>query len=728
MNPQEHHTHESTLYGYKLLEIEGKHAAWTTYKATEEASGKQVSALVFDTAVSQNPQMVEALEDYAFQASRLNHVNLQQVITLKNGQDGCMLVKEYVEGTRLDMYLQQKQGINWQHVLRFLKHMLHGLGAAHEAGFMQCVPTPQNVVIARGNTAKLTDMGVQLIIRKHSLLSDDSSVSDNANPYLAPESAKEDLIIPNAASDIYAVGLLGYEMLTGHSPRGQSESNYFVEENLTKALAQPIKQHNKGVPEQFSEIIQKATEHHAIHRFNNAEAMLEALEELTPAAAKPNVVYHKRVQHKRRRFRLSPATVLILTGLAALLGAGYYYKPMLQKQNPFEALNPAAVPQQERPVRTAGPLNEAAAAVPATTRPLTEDAATSATESTPDSANAGNSPAGGTTQDIEENTPAEVLEQTAQAMAAPAEATPLTKEQATVSINTAERVITPEEVAPAEEPQVVEDKAPESAPPAASTQLPFQATTVAALIQEETAEETPVTEPVTSGPSRQALADATATRRTLILTSEPGGAMVSIEGKAMGTTPFQLSNITSEQVDIVLSLPGHKSIREQIDLANDRITELFFDLLPENRPLILNVFPWGNVYLDGELVAERVSGTDTLFIAPENYTLSIEHPSFGVWEQALERGAAAPLSFDVDFTARAAFRIAAYDDNRQTLAGEVFINGHNTRQTTPVTIELPLGKHTIEVRAEGYEPIQITRLIERNSAEPEPIKLQLQRK
>ncbi len=715
MNPQEHHTHESTLYGYQLLEVAGKHTTWTTYKATEETTDKQVFVQVFDDAVTQNPQLVEALEDYAFQASRLSHVNLQQVLDFKNGQEGCILVKEYVEGTRLDLYLQQKKGLNWQHVLRFLRHMLHGMGAAHEAGFMHCVPTPQNVLIARGNTAKLMDMGVQVIIRKHSLLSDEKRNDDTFEAYLAPEAEKDDLIIPDASSDIYSLGLLGYEMLSGKSPQGHSESNYFVEENLSTAIAKPMHRRNFGVPEQLSEIIQKATEHHAIHRFNSVASMLEALDELTPKTAQPNVIYHKRVQRKRQRVRVSPALLLILGGLIALLGAGYYYKPvLLNQQNPFEALDPAAMQANEQPVRTAGPLNEAAAAVPVTTEPddsLTGEtlpaADTLAVPEPPNESPSTNSPVVASADTLEDTSPENInLE-----VATPGD----------TRINQLEAVETETR---AQEEERVEQ--------AASTPAVIAAENVAENVVENVAE--PAQEDIQQFDEASLPIESAVTttddsiRRTLILTSEPGGAMVAIEGKAMGTTPFQLSNINSKNVDLVLSLPGHKSIRQQIELADDRTTELFFDLLPENRPLILTVFPWGNVYLDGELVAERVSGTDTLLIAPENYTLSIEHPSFGVWEQTLERHAPSPLHFNVDFTARAAYRISAFDEERQAVAGEVYIDGHNTRRTTPITIELPLGEHTIEVRAEGFEPIEITRHIERGNAAPEPIKLQLRRK
>lgn len=730
MNPQEHHTQTSTLLGYQLAEVEGKYDAWTSYKATEEATGKQVAVLVFDASVSQSPQLIEALEDYAFQASRLSHVNIQQVLSFKNGPDGCILVKEYVEGTRLDTYLQQKNGVNWQHALRFLKQLLHGLDAAHEAGFMQCVPTPQSVVIARGNTAKLTDMGLQLIIRKHNLVSDDTSTADAATPYLAPESLREDLIIPNAASDIYSIGLLGYELVTGQAPSGHGESNYFVAEHLSRALDRPLRHKGKAVPERLTEIIQKATEHHAIHRYNNAEAMLEALEELTPTSAKPNVVYHKRVRPKRRRFRLSPVTLLLLVGLIGLLGAGYYYKPYLQKQNPFEALNPAAIPP-ERPIRTAGPL-EAAAAVPAAASAgeLDQPAADMADESTADTPNIPaeqpESPITAPQQEAQPPVPSAVNDAPFQTANAPGVNSAATPDDAEASANvaapddtatstgtvTTENTVTTETTVPA-----TEASTPETAPTTALMQAtPVEAVLKPEELQADLAEETAV---VPFDPDA---------RRTLILTSDPGGAMVSIEGKAMGTTPFQLSNITSNRVDMILSLPGHKSIREQITLADNQTTELFFDLLPENRPLILDVFPWGNVYLDQELVAERVSGIDTLLIAPQNYRLSIEHPSFGVWEQQLEKHAAAPLSFKVDFTSRAAFHLVAYDDNRQAVPGEVIINGHNTRQTTPITIELPLGKHTIEVRAEGYEPIEITRHVEQSSTTPEPVKLQLRRK
>ena len=146
-----------------------------------------------------------------------------------------------------------------------------------------------------------------------------------------------------------------------------------------------------------------------------------------------------------------------------------------------------------------------------------------------------------------------------------------------------------------------------------------------------------------------------------------------------------MTNISDDKVTVELTLDGYKSLTQEITLDEDFSTESSFNLIPVNRRLVLTVHPWGNVYLDGALVAGRVTGTESFMIPSEQYTLSVVHPSYGSWRKTLDLNTEGPLEFTVDFRERASLSIWAYDDNLP-LKAEVIIDGHHTQKLTPLPL------------------------------------------
>ena len=307
----------------------------TVYKAVDEKSRDTVSLQVFTPVVGKDPVLSEALEQYAANLSQLNHTNIQRVISFKNGDAGCVLIKEHINAERLDSYLEKQGILDWQLALRLLKQLLYGLSCAHDAGIVHCSLSPDNIYITQGNVAKISDIGLIQIIKENSYLSEEEWRHSTARKYAAPEAFSGDFITANEASDVYSVGLIGYQMLTGISPGGSYDSNYFVANNYALDANEPAHHHTPSIPEKLSLIIEKATEHHAIHRYPNAVAMLNALHEINFEVPEKQVVYHKRSPVPRIRFNAS--YLLILGTLLAVLSAGFFFIKS-KNQNPFLAL------------------------------------------------------------------------------------------------------------------------------------------------------------------------------------------------------------------------------------------------------------------------------------------------------------------------------------------------------------------------------------------------------
>ncbi len=636
MNLQEHQSSKYELYGFHLSEAESEDVLGTTYKAVEQSSKDPVAVQVFTQLLGKDPVLIEALDDYALQISGLIHNNIQRVISFQNGESGCILVKEYIEGMRLDGYLQAREALDWQVALRFIKQILQGLTHAHEAGFVHQNISTNNIFITRGNTAKITDFGLAQIIKENSYLSEEEWKHVTPSGYAAPEVLSVEFAVANKASDIYSVGLIAYEMLTGIRPNEPADDKYSIQVNSYDPI-DPLLLDKKGVPDSLSHVIQKATELNTAHRYPDAASMLLEIEELSSASMNPSMVVYRKKRRRRRSHKHFPAVLIAIGALLAILSASFFLLQQ-KKQNPFLVLQNGDV---ELPL----PGN-AQGITPATTP-----------------ANALLIPASDSS-DVDSTI---VLQP------------PLHDEQSGQGLED-----------DASLPQI------RAGGPESTNNAP-------------------------QAPEPQIL-------HTLIIRSNPSGATTSVNGKEMGITPFHLSNITGDKIDVELSLAGHKELRQEIFLETDRTTETFFNLIPANNHLVLTVWPWGNIYLDDMLIAERVSGTDTLMISPGQSTLSVVHPSFGSWEKQLDLSTESDLTYTVDFRKRASLSLTAFDDQQQSIAGEVVVDGKNMNVVTPLTIELPLGKHTIEVHAPGFEPFILTTTIDLENGQPEPLKLQLRRK
>ncbi len=669
MNLQEQPLSRLESYGFQLITPEHQDVLGTTYKAIESDTQETVTIRLFSSLVEENPVLTQALEDYAVQMRRLNHTNIQRILGFANGDAGCLLVKEYVSGTRLDEYLRRSGVLDWQYAVRFLRQILTGLVYAHDAGFVHRSLAPHNLFVTRGNTIKITNLGLAHLIKENGLLSEEDWGQSSALRYAAPEAFSDEFLTANKASDIYSVGLIAYEMLTGVGPNLDTDAGYAFKESLSSHNITPVHLVNDSVPEQLSEIIHKALERHAVHRYSNAVAMLDALDEIEVVPLKPSVVYHKKTKIRPASFQPSLATILLFLGAMAMVGSAYFYIKS-KNQNPFEALQSEhgyTQQQSSYPPPAAGAI-------------LTDDPINAAFEIEEDTAP--------TTSD---SLSGEAIFEGEEPMQGDESIQKVQISEDNILVNSLEELYAGEPAPPA-------DLVPESDPPAPVTQ--------------------------SSENPRPAANDL----HTLIVRSRPSGATVSIGGKELGKTPFHLTNVPGPLARVSISMPGYRRISRDIDLESGQITEKVFDLTPVNRRVVLSVHPWGNIYLDGDLVAERVSGTDTLMISPTHKVLRVRHPSFGTWETSLNTDAGENLEFNVDFRERASLSISAFDEDKEAVEGNVFINGRDLNQVTPVTIELPLGNHVVEVRAAGFEPIKTNTTIDPNRGQPQPLNLQMKRK
>ena len=607
MNFQGQSYTEQTLYGYRLTGVLQENVLGTLYKALDPTSGKPVSIQVFSPLIGKDPVLSEQLSEHFEKLTKLKHPNLLQVLDYENGDDGCILVQEYVEGPWFNTYLAKRGKLEWQRALRYIHQLLSGIAYAHQSGMLHEGLSPFNIILTQGNIIKITNFGLEKLVREHSYLSSDPLRDQYHFLYLAPEQ-HESFGATTVASDLYSIGLLAYEMLAGRNPHGRVNDTYFTTTRLSNLHIPPLHEVRPAVPEHISNAIMNALESHQVHRFKHAEEMLEALESVEEEIApQPKVVYHaESVQESRVRFKklfLYGLTGVVL--MIALFMLYTYFKP----KNPFLELESGA-------------------------------------------------------------------------------ATSLRHSEVQVDITEARQ----------ERRQ-----------------------------QRETTREA-VPSVTDAGPAPDERSAVPQNIRTLQLESRPSGAQVLLNGREVGKTPLSIEPEKSGAATVVLTLDGYEPLSRDITIHEDRPTEVSFNLEPQTGLLFLSVEPWGTVYLDGRLLAERIQGSETLKISRRRHTLSVVHPTYGRWERRIDPLSDEAMDFTIDFREQASMAVTAFDQDKQFIQGEIYIDGQPTGLFTPSRIELPVGLHTIEVRVEGYEPAEKNMAINIDGNREAPLEFSLRKK
>lgn len=220
-------------------------------------------------------------------AAGLSHPNIVQIFDLGREEDGYFIAMEYVQGHSLRALLREqvKRGVSSSplHVARICSQVLRALHYAHhqkdERGRPRSVihrdVTPENILVSFEGAVKLADFG--LAKASGSVLTTRPGTLKGKYGYMAPEQLERSQVEPR--SDVYAVGVVAYELLAGQRPF-TGESDMAVAYAIVHHSASPLREHRPDVPEELERIVMKALAKRPEERFESAGAMADALEEL----------------------------------------------------------------------------------------------------------------------------------------------------------------------------------------------------------------------------------------------------------------------------------------------------------------------------------------------------------------------------------------------------------------------------------------------------------------
>ncbi|MCM1285582.1 MAG: Stk1 family PASTA domain-containing Ser/Thr kinase [Acetobacter sp.] len=260
---------------YEIQEIIGVGGMSVVYKAYDSVDDRIVAVKVLKDEFLTNDDFVRRFKNESKAIALLSHPNIVKVYDVSFGEKLQYIVMEYVDGITLKEYIQKQQTITWNEALFFTTQILKALQHAHDKGIVHRDVKPQNIILLSNGDIKVADFGIARFSRSDTKTLTDSAIG--SVHYISPEQAKGEFTDEKA--DIYSVGVVLYEMLTGSVP---FEADNIVSVALMQVQkdAKRITDINPDVPVGIVQICEHAMQKNPNDRYQTAAEFLIDVEEI----------------------------------------------------------------------------------------------------------------------------------------------------------------------------------------------------------------------------------------------------------------------------------------------------------------------------------------------------------------------------------------------------------------------------------------------------------------
>lgn len=267
------------LAGQYRLEAEiGQGSMATVYRAFEPAAHRQVAVKVFQERFRADPRFALRFRQHLASVASLEHENLVAVFDYGLADAGYYIVMEWVDGLTLHTAMAEQGNLAPPQAAAIARQVCAALGTVHEHGLVHRDLRPENILLTAGGQVKVTDVGLSSLLSETGLSK--TNVMLSGVDYLSPEQARGEPVGP--ASDIYSIGVLLFEMLTGRLPFA-AEDTWAVVGMHAADEPPPVRQVNRRVPVELAWVVDRALDKDRARRFANVQEMETALAAFAPA-------------------------------------------------------------------------------------------------------------------------------------------------------------------------------------------------------------------------------------------------------------------------------------------------------------------------------------------------------------------------------------------------------------------------------------------------------------
>lgn len=264
---------------YELLEKVGEGGMAVVYSALDRRLNRNVAVKIMRDEMAADEEFKRRFCAESQAVAMMSHPNIVAVYDVSHSDQMEYIVMELIDGITLKQYMDRRGILSWKEAVHFSKQIARALGHAHERGIIHRDIKPQNIMLLRDGTIKVADFGIASL--ENEFQEADGQAIGSIH-YIAPEQARGDL--PDARSDIYSLGVVMYEMVTGEVPYNGDTLGEIAVKHMN-ATPKPIRELNQDLPEVLEEIIARAMAPNLADRYQTAAELADDLEQLSRDAA-----------------------------------------------------------------------------------------------------------------------------------------------------------------------------------------------------------------------------------------------------------------------------------------------------------------------------------------------------------------------------------------------------------------------------------------------------------